>query len=1173
MTVGAMRRSASSPNVESDRLLKRSPDSVSSSALSCDDPVDADDEEALNQATGDQDGDGAQRRLDSSSETLSSRRSTYLPVGMPTAPVPPVSSSPAPVDRLVLWRASTPNEKDSSGFDLTQLPSQEYHYGNDALVAGSYELRALCQVPDLVRSPNPGSRGIAESVETAEVHLILCANDGKQLGHKTLQLSTTVPVIKVKFAVPSSQAPGRVTLSVTNRSPKSALNVFVQADLSLVESFPDTDRREDLSADSLSKRATSSPLMNIPGAMSRFAGKGVDAFKRSVRKQVLRPPTLEQRCELLGFEMPSSYEVLVSIPQNGVPGRKLNFQAALPVGEAFHKISTVKRAAREFSGRPRLCVPCTWGADVWMNNDLPLWMYDLGPQSLSALTVRFTTPQHQPPRGQTVIVRVPGDEPRYYNLNKEHSSEEIIRDITRTLHLSVDLDCAGLFLYTDESSADSGESGSWITDKASIEDIPEMSIVEVRPRPVYRVAYRDASGASCSQEFPQSIRFGDIVKHLLALDHTLCPLTEDEEFELCLQDSKTSDFHLLPNETSIISLNIPKGSILQLRSQKDPTRKLLCEVTRSPVITRKTRDFGFTDVLPGEIFRMSVAGQIFYPEQGWLNVIILVSSARLAFAPVEKGGRYKDWTSLPLGYISRLEKVGSRSGFGKQENYALDLYCKDFRTIRIEFSRKTQARSILAKTLSLLCFPIAINTIFAFTLKKNWEGRDDGWSIYSVDKEFLRQQVKPDQWRITLLNAEYHHCPTYPQKLLVPAAFDDNLLPEVFDYRSKGRIPALSYYNRHNSATITRSSQPMCGITRATCSADEQLLDCIRKANRVNPGILYIFDARPRANAMGNQALGAGYEATGSGTGYERCKLEFLNIDNIHVMRNSATKLQSLTESRQDSNWYSALESTKWLSHVRQVLISADRIRQCVIDENASVLVHCSDGWDRTAQLCSLAELLIDEDYRTIEGFEGLVEKEWVHFGHKFATRNGFFDKNHNDDQRAPIFLQFIDAVWQLTQQFPCCFEFNERFLLDVYDGMLSCHYGTFLANCEGEAKQYGFPERTVSLWSQLNRHLDLYRNVFYVPHPEVLKPLVSMENITLWKSFYLRQGSKDQSLFMTPAHKGMQLKQDLDRMSEANRQLRDRVAELEKELQLLRDAASSAPESLPIDIPADTSE
>lgn len=33
------------------------------------------------------------------------------------------------------------------------------------------------------------------------------------------------------------------------------------------------------------------------------------------------------------------------------------------------------------------------------------------------------------------------------------------------------------------------------------------------------------------------------------------------------------------------------------------------------------------------------------------------------------------------------------------------------------------------------------------------------------------------------------------------------------------------------------------------------------------------------------------------------------------------------------------------------------------------MLVHCSDGWDRTAQVCSLGSLLMDPYYRTIKGF------------------------------------------------------------------------------------------------------------------------------------------------------------------------------------------------------------
>ena len=36
----------------------------------------------------------------------------------------------------------------------------------------------------------------------------------------------------------------------------------------------------------------------------------------------------------------------------------------------------------------------------------------------------------------------------------------------------------------------------------------------------------------------------------------------------------------------------------------------------------------------------------------------------------------------------------------------------------------------------------------------------------------------------------------------------------------------------------------------------------------------------------------------------------------------------------------------------------------------SSVVVHCTDGWDRTAQLTSLAMLMLDSYYRTIRGFE-----------------------------------------------------------------------------------------------------------------------------------------------------------------------------------------------------------
>lgn len=48
------------------------------------------------------------------------------------------------------------------------------------------------------------------------------------------------------------------------------------------------------------------------------------------------------------------------------------------------------------------------------------------------------------------------------------------------------------------------------------------------------------------------------------------------------------------------------------------------------------------------------------------------------------------------------------------------------------------------------------------------------------------------------------------------------------------------------------------------------------------------------------------------------------------------------------------LEASGWMNHVHKILLAATKIAHCVGTQKLSVLVHCSDGWDRTAQLTSL---------------------------------------------------------------------------------------------------------------------------------------------------------------------------------------------------------------------------
>ena len=71
-----------------------------------------------------------------------------------------------------------------------------------------------------------------------------------------------------------------------------------------------------------------------------------------------------------------------------------------------------------------------------------------------------------------------------------------------------------------------------------------------------------------------------------------------------------------------------------------------------------------------------------------------------------------------------------------------------------------------------------------------------------------------------------------------------------------------------------------------------------------------------------------------------------------------------------DQKWLSNLENTQWLHHLHCIIQSAVKIASEVENNKISVVVHCSDGWDRTSQITSLAMLFLDPYYRTLKGFE-----------------------------------------------------------------------------------------------------------------------------------------------------------------------------------------------------------
>ncbi|CAM9414609.1 unnamed protein product, partial [Choristocarpus tenellus] len=117
-----------------------------------------------------------------------------------------------------------------------------------------------------------------------------------------------------------------------------------------------------------------------------------------------------------------------------------------------------------------------------------------------------------------------------------------------------------------------------------------------------------------------------------------------------------------------------------------------------------------------------------------------------------------------------------------------------------------------------------------------------------------RPNSTPSPWRLTGLNQWYELCQTYPSLIVVPAGMSNGQVEAVARFRSEQRMPVLCWGKRTDSTSIWRSSQPKIGMSRASCTEDEQMLAHLAAASPTR--ILPIVDCRPRTSATANFATG-----------------------------------------------------------------------------------------------------------------------------------------------------------------------------------------------------------------------------------------------------------------------------------------------------------------------------
>ncbi|RXG58288.1 Myotubularin-related protein 4 [Armadillidium vulgare] len=520
--------------------------------------------------------------------------------------------------------------------------------------------------------------------------------------------------------------------------------------------------------------------------------------------------------------------------------------------------------------------------------------------------------------------------------------------------------------------------------------------------------------------------------------------------------------------------------------------------------------------------------------------------------------------NVPIGVIEQTEV---------RKVLGLQILCKDARSYKCTFPSGEMCLKWQKMINDVIMSPNSLEKIFAFTyyhstlieypeLHSYYSSHMGGCFSYAQrSNRIFDDEVKRlgfdivGAWRISLANDNYQLCPSYPRRIIVPSSISDKILEEVARFRSSRRIPAVVW--RHpNGAVIARSSQPEVGWLWWRSSEDEDLIKALAEAcaydspatsfqsqngaakeNQKKSELaisdlsnicdlpeakaqkdikkLLIMDARSYTTAVANRARGGGCECLEY---YPTCDIQFMSLDNIHTIRKSHQAVRNITSDMQ--NWLSALENSRWLHHISGLIKAAVTVAQTIV-EGRPVLVHCTDGWDRTPQITALAEILLDPYYRTIEilyfGFQVLVEREWIEFGHKFSDRCGTGVDSDDPNERCPVFLQWIDCVHQVLHQYPIAFQFNQAYLVSrvkLAQHVYSCLFGTFLFNSSQERyvneQQHGKPI-PFPVWPLFKLHQQKYINYLYLRTNQELYPSYHVDDLVFFKAIYLNKTGKYQ--------------------------------------------------------------
>lgn len=353
----------------------------------------------------------------------------------------------------------------------------------------------------------------------------------------------------------------------------------------------------------------------------------------------------------------------------------------------------------------------------------------------------------------------------------------------------------------------------------------------------------------------------------------------------------------------------------------------------------------------------------------------------------------------------------------------IQIVCKNFRIFTYGFKKAGLGKGkYVADALVKFAFPAKHNLLFLYNYKEKYYNTSRSVCMFNKKSDWtseLQRCGAESGWRV-FSKDKMEVNSTLPMHYVIPKHLTDAEYLNVS--RSFRNCRCATWAWSINNAALVRIAELVPEIASSTI--ENAMLEHVRRCD-------------PSKNPIHLMELSKLLPSI------QDVNLSYIKLRKLCIPENDREFMQ------QDARFYSLLDKTYWLLYVSVCLKQSMEAAKIMMSGRTVVLQEIS-GRDMCSVVSSLVQILLDRTFRSINGFQTLIQKEWVSLGHPFSDRIGHV-YNVNSNERSPLFLLFLDCVWQLIQQFPEEFEYSETFLTSLWDSVFLPVFDTFQFNSETE--------------------------------------------------------------------------------------------------------------------------